>query len=75
VGGGKPGEVSPFLPPCGFWRSNSDHQDWWQAPYVWTTSVAFSFVGFFKDLFIYFYVYEYSVAVQMVVSHHVVAGI
>jgi hypothetical protein len=30
---------------------------------------------FKKDLFIYlFYVYEYTVAVQMVVSHHVVAG-
>jgi hypothetical protein len=29
--------------------------------------------SFFKDLFIY--VYEYIVAVQMVVSHHVVAGI
>jgi hypothetical protein len=31
--------------------------------------------SFFKDLFIYFYVYECTVAVQMVVSHHVVAGI
>ena len=30
---------------------------------------------FFKDLFIYlFNVYEYTVAVVMVVSHHVVAG-
>jgi hypothetical protein len=28
--------------------------------------------GFFKDLL--FYVYEYSVAVKMVVSHHMVAG-
>ena len=27
-----------------------------------------------KDLFIYFYVYEYTVAVQMVLGHHVVAG-
>jgi hypothetical protein len=27
---------------------------------------------FFKDLFIYFYVYEFSVAVQIVVSLHVV---
>jgi hypothetical protein len=29
---------------------------------------------FLKDLFTYFYVYEYTVAVQMVVSLHVVAG-
>jgi hypothetical protein len=30
----------------------------------------------FFPIFIYsFYVYEYTVAVQMVVSHHVVAGI
>jgi hypothetical protein len=29
---------------------------------------------FKKDLFIYFYVYEYTVAIQMVVSYHDVAG-
>ena len=29
---------------------------------------------FLKDLFYLFYVYEYIVAVQMVVSHHVAAG-
>ena len=29
---------------------------------------------FFKNLFIYFYVYEYTAAVQMVVSLHLIAG-
>jgi hypothetical protein len=29
---------------------------------------------FLKDLFILFYVYDYTVAVQMVVSLHVVVG-
>jgi hypothetical protein len=31
-------------------------------------------VFLFLSLFILFYVYEYTVAIQMVVSHHVVAG-
>jgi hypothetical protein len=30
-------------------------------------------LNFFKKIYL-FYVYEYTVAVQMVVSHHVVAG-
>jgi hypothetical protein len=38
-------------------------------------SPIFIFSLFFKKRFIYlFYVYEYTVAVLMVVSHHVVAG-
>jgi hypothetical protein len=43
----------------------------------WVLSTFFIFI-FFKKRCIYlflFYVYEYTVAVQMVVSHHVVAGI
>jgi hypothetical protein len=36
--------------------------------------VLFSFFFIFKDLFFFFNVYGYTVAVQMVVSHHVVAG-
>jgi len=54
--------------------------------FVWGLLVTLSSFFFFKDLFIYF-VYKYTVAIfrhsrrghrilsQMVVSHHVVAGI
>jgi hypothetical protein len=32
------------------------------------------FAHFFQDWFIYFYVYEYTVAVQIAVSYHMVVG-
>ena len=40
---------------------------------LWKDSVGTADFFFFKDLFIYF-IYEYTVAVQMVVSLHVVVG-
>ena len=46
---------------------------WWALRASHAKKALFPFL-FKKDLFIYFYVYEYTVAVQMVVSHHVVAG-
>jgi hypothetical protein len=36
---------------------------------------SFPFLSFFLRLIYLFYVYEYTVAVQMVVSHQIVAGI
>ena len=46
---------------------------WWALRASHAKKALFPFL-FKKDLFIYFYVYEYTVAVQMVGSHHVVAG-
>jgi hypothetical protein len=47
----------------------------WKIPEA--NSLKVLFIYYFKDLFIYLFIYllyEYTMAVQMAVSHHVVAG-
>ena len=61
-------------PPCGCWDLNSGPSE--EQLVLLTTEPSLQPSLFlFKDLFIYlFYVCEYTVAVQMVVSLHVVVG-
>jgi hypothetical protein len=61
---------------AGTWRQELIQGPWRGAAYWLAPWGLFSLLSFLsKDLFIYlFYVYEYTIVVQMVVSHHVVAG-